>query len=52
MGAARYPLVRGVADHLPFIADSAAGLSWAPPHLAVPQTARILRRGGRKPCGR
>ncbi len=23
------------------------GLSWAPPHLAVPQAARILRRGGR-----
>ncbi|CAM5674698.1 SAM-dependent methyltransferase [Streptomyces canarius] len=53
MGAARYPLVQGAAV-LPFAADSFdlvfcdfGGLSWAPPHLAVPQAARVLRRGGR-----
>ncbi|MFJ9927706.1 class I SAM-dependent methyltransferase [Streptomyces misionensis] len=54
MGAARYPLVQGAAERLPFAADSFdlvfcdfGGLSWAPPHLAVPQAARVLRRGGR-----
>lgn len=54
MGAARYPLVQGAAEQLPFAADSFdlvfcdfGGLSWAPPHLAVPQAARVLRRGGR-----
>jgi SAM-dependent methyltransferase len=54
MGAARYPLVQGAAELLPFAADSFdlvfcdhGGLSWAPPHLAVPQAARVLRRGGR-----
>lgn len=54
MGAARYPLVQGAAELLPFAADSFdlvfcdhGGLSWAPPHLAVPQAARVLRSGGR-----
>lgn len=54
MGAARYPLVQGAAEQLPFAADSFdvvfcdyGGLSWAPPRLAVPQAARVLRRGGR-----
>ncbi|MBV2356763.1 methyltransferase domain-containing protein [Streptomyces sp. J2-1] len=54
MGAARYPLVQGAAEQLPFAAESFdlvfcdfGGLSWAPPHLAVPQAARVLRRGGR-----
>ncbi|MEW2123062.1 class I SAM-dependent methyltransferase [Streptomyces sp. NPDC087866] len=54
MGAARYALVQGAAEQLPF-ADAAfdlvfcdfGGLSWAPPHLAVPEAARVLRRGGR-----
>ncbi|SEG76118.1 Methyltransferase domain-containing protein [Actinacidiphila yanglinensis] len=53
-GAARYSLVQGAAEHLPFADGSFdlvfcdfGGLSWAPPHLAVPQAARILRRGGR-----
>ncbi|MYQ97222.1 class I SAM-dependent methyltransferase, partial [Streptomyces sp. SID6139] len=54
MGTARYPLVQGAAEQLPFAADSFdlvfcdfGGLSWAPPHLAVPQAARVLRPGGR-----
>ncbi|MFD8688701.1 class I SAM-dependent methyltransferase [Streptomyces sp. NPDC059651] len=54
MGEARYPLVQGAAEHLPFAADSFdlvfcdyGGLSWAPPHRAVPEAARILRPGGR-----
>lgn len=54
MGAARYPLVQGAAERLPFAAGTFdlvfcdfGGLSWAPPHLAVPQAARILRHGGR-----
>ncbi|MFC9795460.1 class I SAM-dependent methyltransferase [Streptomyces sp. NPDC127584] len=54
MGEARYPLVQGAAEQLPF-ADAGfdlvfcdfGGLSWAPPHLAVPQAARVLRPGGR-----
>lgn len=53
-GAARYRLVQGAAEHLPFAAESFdlvfcdfGGLSWAPPHLAVPQAARVLRPGGR-----
>ncbi|MER8017570.1 class I SAM-dependent methyltransferase [Streptomyces griseoluteus] len=53
-GADRYSLVQGAAERLPFAADSFdlvfcdfGGLSWAPPHLAVPQAARVLRRGGR-----
>jgi ubiquinone/menaquinone biosynthesis C-methylase UbiE len=54
MGTPRYPLVQGAAEHLPFADNSFdlvfcdfGGLSWAPPHLAVPQAARVLRRGGR-----
>nr|WP_202541342.1 class I SAM-dependent methyltransferase [Streptomyces sp. SID2563] len=54
MGPARYPLVQGAAEQLPFAADTFdlvfcdyGGLSWAPPHVAVPQAARVLRRGGR-----
>ncbi|POM26649.1 putative methyltransferase YcgJ [Actinomadura rubteroloni] len=54
MGTARYPLVQGAAERLPFAAESFdvvfcdhGGLSWAPPHLAVPQAARVLRHGGR-----
>lgn len=54
MGTARYPLVQGAAEQLPFAAATFdvvfcdhGGLSWAPPHLAVPQAARVLRRGGR-----
>ncbi|MDQ0792832.1 class I SAM-dependent methyltransferase [Streptomyces sp. B1I3] len=54
MGAARYALVQGAAEQLPFAANSFdlvfcdfGGLSWAPPHLAVPQAARVLGRGGR-----
>jgi SAM-dependent methyltransferase len=51
---ARYPLVQGAAEQLPFASASFAavfcdhgGLSWAPPHLAVPEAGRILRRPGR-----
>ncbi|MFF9161690.1 class I SAM-dependent methyltransferase [Streptomyces longwoodensis] len=54
MGTPCYPLVQGAAEHLPFADDSFdlvfcdfGGLSWAPPHLAVPQAARVLRRGAR-----
>ena len=54
MGPARYPLVQGAAEQLPFADETFdlvfcdfGGLSWAPPHLAVPQAARVLRRGGR-----
>ncbi|MFJ3670259.1 class I SAM-dependent methyltransferase [Streptomyces sp. NPDC090106] len=54
MGADRYPLVQGAAEHLPFADGSFdlvfcdfGGLSWAPAHLAVPQAARVLRPGGR-----
>lgn len=54
MGTARYPLMQGAAERLPFADDSFdlvfcdhGGLSWAPPHLAVPQAARVLRHGGR-----
>ncbi|MHC3820936.1 class I SAM-dependent methyltransferase [Streptomyces sp. DT9] len=54
MGAARYSLVQGAAERLPFADDSFdlvfcdyGGLSWASPQLAVPQAARILRPGGR-----
>jgi SAM-dependent methyltransferase len=54
MGAARYPLIQGAAERLPFAPASFdvvfcdhGGLSWAPPDLAVPQAARVLRRGGR-----
>ncbi|WP_234306680.1 class I SAM-dependent methyltransferase [Streptomyces sp. NRRL F-2799] len=54
MGADRYSLVQGAAERLPFAPDSFdlvfcdfGGLSWAPPHLAVPQAGRVLRRGGR-----
>lgn len=51
---ARFPLVQGAAEHLPFATASFdvvfcdhGGLSWAPPDLAVPQVARVLRGGGR-----
>ena len=54
MGSARYPLVQGAAEQLPFAAGSFdvvfcdhGGLSWAPPHLAVPEAARVLRPAGR-----
>jgi SAM-dependent methyltransferase len=54
MRAARYPLVQGAAEQLPFAPGSLdvvladhGGLSWAPAHLAVPEAARVLRRGGR-----
>lgn len=54
MGATRYPLVQGAAEQLPFAAASFdvvfcdhGGLSWAPPHLAIPEAARVLRRNGR-----
>lgn len=54
MGAARHPLVQAAAEQLPFAAASFdvvfcdhGGLSWAPPHLALPEAARVLRRGGR-----
>lgn len=53
MGA-HYPLVQGAAELLPFADGSFdlvfcdhGGMSWAPPHQAVPQAARVLRRGGR-----
>jgi ubiquinone/menaquinone biosynthesis C-methylase UbiE len=53
MGA-RYPLVQGAAQQLPF-ADASfdvvfcdhGALSWAPPAQAIPAAARVLRRGGR-----
>ncbi|HZC42381.1 MAG TPA: class I SAM-dependent methyltransferase [Streptosporangiaceae bacterium] len=54
MGAARFPLVQAAAEQLPFASGSFdlvfcdhGGLSWAPPQLAVPEAARVLRRGGR-----
>ncbi len=54
MGATRYPLVQGAAEQLPFAPGSFdvvfcdhGGLSWAPPDLAVPEAARVLRRLGR-----
>ncbi len=54
MGATPYPLVQGAAEQLPFAAASFdvvfcdhGGLSWAPPHLAVAEAARVLRRAGR-----
>lgn len=50
----RFPLVQGAAEQLPFAPASFdvvfcdhGGLSWAPPHLAIPQVARVLRGGGR-----
>jgi ubiquinone/menaquinone biosynthesis C-methylase UbiE len=51
---ARYPLVQGAAQQLPF-ADASfdvvfcdhGALSWAPPAEAIPEAARVLRRGGR-----
>ncbi|WSV65464.1 methyltransferase domain-containing protein [Streptomyces sp. NBC_01013] len=54
MGPARYALVQGAAEQLPFAAESFdlvfcdfGGLSWAPPHLAVPQAAGVPGSGGR-----
>jgi SAM-dependent methyltransferase len=54
MGATRYPLVQGAAEQLPFASGcfdvvfcDHGGLSWAPPDLAVPEAARVLRRPGR-----
>jgi SAM-dependent methyltransferase len=54
MGTARYSLVQGAAEQLPF-ADAAfdlvfcdhGGLSWARPEVAVPEAARVLGRSGR-----
>jgi SAM-dependent methyltransferase len=54
MGATRFPLVQGAAERLPF-ADASfdlvfcdhGGLSWAPPQVAVPEAARVLRSQGR-----
>jgi SAM-dependent methyltransferase len=50
----RWHPVQGAAEHVPFaeavfdlvFCDHGA-LSWAPPHLAVPEAARVLRPGGR-----
>jgi SAM-dependent methyltransferase len=54
MRAARYPLVQGAAEQLPFAASTFdvvfcdhGGLSWASPDIAVPEAARVLRQGGR-----
>jgi SAM-dependent methyltransferase len=54
MRVTRYPLVQGAAQQLPFVPASFdvvfcdhGGLSWAPPHLAIPEAARVLRRSGR-----
>lgn len=54
MGIPRYPLVQGAAEQLPFATASFdlvfcdhGGLSWAPPELAVPEAARVLRPSGR-----
>ncbi len=51
---ARFPLVQGAAEHLPFAPASFdvvfcdhGGLSWAPPRLAIPEVARVLRPAGR-----
>lgn len=53
MGDRRYPLVQGAAEQLPFAGDSFevvfcdhGGLSWAPPAVAIPEAARVLRPGG------
>jgi len=54
MGTARFPLVQGAAEQLPF-ADGCfdlvfcdhGGLSWAPPDVALPEAARVLRSAGR-----
>ena len=52
MGTVRHPLVQGAAQRLPFASASFdlvfcdhGGLSWAPPELAVPEAARVLRPG-------
>jgi hypothetical protein len=53
MGAAHYPLVQGAAEQLPCAGPLRPGalrlrrLSRAPPHLAVPQAARVSGRGER-----
>jgi ubiquinone/menaquinone biosynthesis C-methylase UbiE len=54
MGTVSCPLVQGAAEHLPFATGSFdlvfcdhGGLSWAPPELAIPEAARVLRPGGR-----
>ncbi len=54
LGLARFPLVQGAAEHLPFADDcfdvvfcDHGALSWAPPQLAIPQVGRVLRSGGR-----
>ena len=54
MRAARFPLVQGAAEWLPFASAcfdlvfcDHGGLSWAPPELAVPEAARVLRPAGR-----
>ena len=48
------PLVQAAAEHLPFAASSFdlvmcdhGAFSWADPHVAVPEAARVLRSGGR-----
>jgi SAM-dependent methyltransferase len=54
LGACEKALVQGAAEQLPFAAASFdvvfcdhGGLTWAPPQLAVPEVARVLRSGGR-----
>jgi SAM-dependent methyltransferase len=48
-----FPLVHGVAEHMPFAAESAdlviseyGAAIWADPYLWIPEAARVLRRGG------
>jgi ubiquinone/menaquinone biosynthesis C-methylase UbiE len=54
MGQVRYLLVQGAAERLPFadasfdlVLSDHGGLSWAPPQVAVPEAARVLRPEGR-----
>lgn len=54
MGPARYALVQGAAEFLPFAAASFdlvfcdhGGLSWASAEVVVPEAARVLDREGR-----
>jgi SAM-dependent methyltransferase len=54
MRGVRYPLVQAAAEQLPFpdecfdlVCCDHGGLSWAPPDIALPEAARVLRRSGR-----